>query len=179
MRTFRALLACIVAAVVPGALSAVGACGAFSTSTTSPEAEAGAADAEVGAAASEAGASDAEAGATNASAGIRCNKQVCGRGTICCASEDATAPPERCVAEDACEDKVFECDGPEDCAEGQRCCAHYSGGSLYGGSECLSSCEQAEVCNRNNGTDPCPPSTMCQSANFPEDFMYCDPPKYP
>jgi len=66
-----------------------------------------------------------------------------------------------------------ECDGDEDCSDGQVCCGTLSGGTAYVSIQCQDSCEQPEGFKLCHGDEVCPTEGfVCRrSAIIPFEFL--------
>lgn len=73
-----------------------------------------------------------------------------------------------CVGDDTsgC-DALLHCDGPEDCAEGERCCAVGQDGNF-----CRSSCPDLVVCHDHRDCEGVPGAPICRESLFVE-MSYC------
>jgi len=102
---------------------------------------------------------------------------VCTGQEICCISEQGPSNFEAtCTLAAGCADVQAECDGSDDCPEGEICCGHYQSPSGdYTDIECQPTCEgnnELEMCFGSPAT--CLDGNVCaQSDNLGADWGFC------
>jgi hypothetical protein len=113
-----------------------------------PDADPNAPDADTSAPDADTTAADAST-APDASVGIACGGEICDLGTQeCCVTRQGMTTTATCVATGTCGGSTASCDGPEDCAPAEDCCATVSGPGMGGGeTSCTDSCGGFVLCN--------------------------------
>ena len=78
--------------------------------------------------------------------------------------------------QDSCETLEARCDGPEDCAQGQQCCAGGSGRNAYTGFSCAASCSSTsrQACHADGD---CPAQLTCAISQILATVSVCTDPK--